>query len=156
VSDNPHDAWREFLPSYIAAYKAGNKTSVSVPKDAVVFWYRPNPNRSGGNGGTTGNNPEQGQQAMDPALLAEDKIYLSAMVKAASQVTVQIGEAPVMTLQASHAGISTFEIPFNGQTGNTTFSIIRNGRTVANATGPAITVQCFGGNVNWNAVVGSS
>jgi Glycosyl hydrolase family 71 len=145
------------LPYYIASYKLGDRSRIRVAKDTLVYWYRPNPNNSGNNGGTTGNCPQQGQQAMDPASLAEDKIFIAALVKGPSWIGVQIGSNnSVTSLYARQAGMNTFEVPFNGQTGNTTFSIVRNRTEVAYAAGPAITTDCVDGMINWNAVVGSS
>ncbi|KAH8702310.1 putative alpha-1,3-glucanase [Talaromyces proteolyticus] len=156
VQGNPHDPWRKLLPYYIASYKTASKARIRVTRDTLVFWYRLNPNDSGSNGETTGNCPQQGQPAMDPRLLAEDKIYIAALVKEPSIVLAQIGAGPVTELFASRSGMNTFEVPFGGQTGNTTFAILRDDREVAYATGPAITKQCVDGKVNWNAVVGSN
>lgn len=93
---------------------------------------------------------------MDPASLAEDKIYIAALVKEPSWIGVRIGDnSSFTTFYASEAGVNTFEVPFNGQTGNTAFSIVRNRTEVAYATGPAVTTDCTDGMINWNAVVGS-
>ena len=83
---------------------------------------------------------------MDPASLAEDKIYIAALVKEPSWLMVQIGgDNPITTLSASQAGMNTFEVTFNRQRGNTTFSLVRDKMVVAYATGPAITADCADG-----------
>lgn len=156
VQNNPHDAWRALLPYFIASYKTADRSRIRVTRDTLVFWYRPNPNDSGSDGGTTGNSPQQGQPVMDPRLLAEDKIYIAALVKESSFVLAQIGDGPVVSLEAQRPGINTFEVPFDGQLGNTSFAIVRDDREMAYATGPPITKECVDGKVNWNAVVGSS
>jgi hypothetical protein len=125
-------------------------------QDTITYWYRLNPSDAGNPGGTTGNNPAMGQPAVAPAQVSQDKVFITVLVQAPSQVTVQIGGAEVTTLDANHAGINHFSVPFNGQTGEASFAIVRNGQQVANATGPAITSECADGLINWNAYVGSS
>ena len=158
VSNNPHDAWRTLLPYYIDAYKSGNSstTNTTINADKITYWYRPNPSNSGSSGGTTGNAVSQGQQPLDPSLVSQDKIFVTVLVRLPSVVTVQVGDGSTATLRATHAGINHFSVPFDGQTGKVNFAIRRQGRTVASASGPAITNTCDNGMVNWNAVVGSS
>lgn len=156
VSNSPHDAWRSLLPHYIDAYKSGNTTALDITSDTITYWYRPNPTTSGSDGGTTGNNPQQGQQAVNPALLSLDKVFLTVLVSEPSTITVQIGDALPTYLCAVTAGINHFSVPFLGQTGPVEFAIVRDGQTVVSATGPEITDQCENGLINWNAVVGSS
>ncbi|KAI9822506.1 MAG: hypothetical protein M1827_000225 [Pycnora praestabilis] len=157
VSNMTHDNWRDILPFYIDSYKNGNTTLPSIPSEKLVFWYRPNPSSSGSTGGTTGNNPSQGQQAVAPNLVSQDKVFVSALVTAPADVSVQIGSNAPTTLRATTAGVNHFSVPFNGQTGSSvTFTISRNGQQVVSGTGMGITDACTDGTVNWNAYVGGS
>ncbi|KAL9112318.1 MAG: hypothetical protein Q9227_003436 [Pyrenula ochraceoflavens] len=179
VSGMSHDAWRTLLPLYIDAYKAGSgnantataqttvalasssstngtSTTSTSQSDTITYWYRKNPANSGSSDGTTGNNPQQGQQVLPPGEVSQDKVFLTVLVSAPSQVSVQIGSNQATTLNAQTVGINHFSVPFNGQTGAVSLGIQRGGQTVAEATGPEITTDCLDGNVNWNAVVGSS
>lgn len=158
VSGNSHDAWRNLLPYYIDAYKSGNATSPAPTDDAsdkITYWYRPNPANAGSSDGTTGNNPSY-QEALSPALVSQDKVFLTVLVSEPSTITVQIGDAEQTVLRAVTAGINHFSVPFNGETGPVHFAIVRDGQPVVMTTGPAITDQCGDGAVNWNAIVGSS
>ncbi|MCJ1224641.1 hypothetical protein MMC12_001286 [Toensbergia leucococca] len=156
VDNMPHDHWRDLLPFYIAAYK--NASAPAITADKVVFYHRPNPAANAGSatGGTTGNNPSQGQQAYAPGDLLEDNIYVDVLVIAPSTVNVQIGSNSATTWQAPHAGINNITVPFNGQTGTVNVTVQRNGQNVAAASGPGITDALDGGLINWNAYVGGS
>ncbi|KAI9863679.1 MAG: hypothetical protein M1813_003702 [Trichoglossum hirsutum] len=156
VDNMPHDSWRTVLPYYIDAYKCGNTSLPNIPQDKLVFWYRINPSKAGSTGGTTGNNPDY-QPALDPAVVAQDKIFIDAIVTAPADVTVQIGSNPPTTVKATSAGVNFLAVPFNGQTGDSvTFKIVRDGNTVVTATGNGITNSCEEGIVNYNAWVGES
>ncbi|PYH98406.1 hypothetical protein BO71DRAFT_406224 [Aspergillus ellipticus CBS 707.79] len=152
VLGHPHDAWRTLLPHYINAYRGGASNSTLSYDDKLVFWYHINPGESGSANGTTGNNPEQGQTAMSPGLLAQDSVFVTALTSGTSKVRVQIGSSEPTVLSAVGAGIQQYSVPFNGRTGEVQVSIQRNGRVTANATGRAITDDCEEGNVNWNAI----
>jgi hypothetical protein len=156
VNGMPHDSWRAALPYYIDAYKSGNTTTPNIPQDKLAFWYRINPSKSGSAGGTTGNNPQY-QPVVDPTAVAQDKIFINAIVTKPADVTVQIGGNPPTTVKATTAGVNFLVVPFNGQTGDTiTFAIVRDGQTVVTATGKGITNNCVDGLVNWNAWTGES
>lgn len=168
VSKNPHDGWRALLPYYIDAYKTGN-TTVHTPhgtstfyrsnhtaEDKITYWYRPNPSTAGSTGGTTGNNPSQGQPALAPGVVSQDKVFFTALVQQPSVVTAQIGNGSVSKFHANTVGLNHFSVPMNNQTGPVKFAIVRNGKQVKSATGPDITDDCTDGKVNWNAIVGSS
>ena len=160
VANMPHDNWRDILPHYIDAYKSGNATAPAVAPAAekLVFWYRLNPARSGSAGGTTGNSPavNPNEPVYDPSVVAQDKVFLTVLVASPADVRVQIGAGPATALRATTGGINHFSVPFNGQTGNVTFAVQRDGRDVVQAEGPAITDACADGLVNWNAFVGGS
>ncbi|PWY79592.1 hypothetical protein BO70DRAFT_371662 [Aspergillus heteromorphus CBS 117.55] len=148
VMGNPHDAWRTLLPHYIDAYRGGvngsNSTSLSYD-DKVVYWYHVNPSDAGSANGTTGNNPSMGETAMNPGLLAQDMVFVTALVNSTSQVYVQIGSSEPTVLQAT-GGLNQYSVPFNGQTGAVQVSIRRNGKQVVSATGREITEECEDGN----------
>ncbi|MCJ1398832.1 hypothetical protein MMC11_002033 [Xylographa trunciseda] len=154
---NPHDAWRDLLPYYIAAYKSGNSSSIPVTEEKIIWAHKINPANSGSASGTVGNNANDNDQTIyPPGQLNLDAINLDVIVQEPSQVTVQIGNNPPSVLQANVAGPNHFLVYWNGQTGTVTYTVSRNGQTVLSTTGATITSDCVNGIVNWNAVVGSS
>ena len=155
MANNPHDAWRDLLPYYIAAYKSGNSTLPEIDQVKLVYSHRPNPYSAGSADGTMGNPPYQTDPTYAPQQVSQDVISLSVLVKAAADVTVQIGDNTPTQLKAMSAGVNQFSVPFNGQTGDVTYTVARDGRQMINAKGGTITNECVNGNVNWNAVVGS-
>ncbi|MCJ1287876.1 hypothetical protein MMC26_007228 [Xylographa opegraphella] len=154
ATDKPHDAWRDLLPYYIAAYKNGNSSSIPVTEEKIIWAHKTNPAGSGSAAGTVGNQP--GQTTYSPGQLNLDAINLDVIVQEPSQVTVQIGDNAPSVWQANVAGPNHFLIYWNGQTGTITYKVSRNGQTVLSATGATITSDCADGRVNWNAEVGSS
>lgn len=162
VNNMPHDAWRDLLPHYIDAYKSSNTSTstTSAPdnddgnSEKITYWYKLNPANSGSSGGTTGNNPAQGQPALAPQQVSQDIVSLSVLVKEPSDVNVQIGSGSPTNLRAMTAGINHFRVPFNGQTGAVSINVMRSGQQIKSATGPAIAAPS-NGIVNWNAYVGS-
>lgn len=156
VADMPHEAWLKFLPHYIDAYKSGNSTSPEGAEEAITYWYKVNPGQSGSTGGTTGNNPSQGQQPVAPYLVSQDKVFVSVLVAQPSDVTVSIGGSQPTPLRAMTSGINHFSVPLNGRTGAVDVKVVRYGQEIVTATGPEITDTCKNGLVNWNAYVGSS
>ncbi|KAL4915613.1 glycosyl hydrolase family 71-domain-containing protein [Aspergillus aurantiobrunneus] len=168
VKGCPHDAWREFLPHYIDAYRrqnamlrgaVPNPSTVSsyAPRysisyaDKIVYWYRLNPSSSGSAGGTTGNNPNMGQPELKPGEVSQDRVFVSVLVTEPSHVHIQIGHAAPRILLAEEPGLNHFSVPFNGQSGPVRFAIVRHGREVETTWGPTITEKCTDGLVNWNA-----
>ena len=153
-----HEGWLALLPEYIAAYKSGNATTngTAPATDTATVWYKINPGDAGNTGGTTGNNPGQGQPAMSPQPVSEDGVFFTVSVTAPSDVSVQIGSNQATSLRATVAGINHFSVPLNGATGAVTVNVSRNGQQVTSVTGPEITTDCADGNVNWNAVSVSS
>jgi hypothetical protein len=157
-----HDSWRTLLPYYIDAYKSGSAINPfadpvnSNQTEKITYWYRKNPSDSGSSDGTTGNNPSQGQPTLPPAEVSQDKVFVSVLIKEASQVNIQIGGGAPTTFQAETAGVSHFSMPFNGQTGTVAITVTRGGQEVISTNGPDITPNCENGIVNWNAIVGES
>jgi aminopeptidase I len=125
-------------------------------RDKIVYWYRLNPSNSGSTGGTTGNNPKMGQPELNPGGVSQDRVFISVLVAKPSHIHVRIGHAVPTILLAKEPGINHYSVPFNGQSGPVRFAIVRQGREIETAMGPAITDKCMGGMVNWNAFVGSS
>ncbi|KAI9731806.1 MAG: hypothetical protein M1834_004595 [Cirrosporium novae-zelandiae] len=157
VNNMVHDHWRDVLPYYIAAYKSNNTTIPSVTQEKLIYWYRINPNdASGCSPGTTGNAPWQ--PTTNPALVATNKVFLSALLSFPATITVQIGSV-VTTLSATTVGVNHFSVPYDTSslgTGVVKFTMTRNGQIISSTTGPTITTNCVSGIINWNAIVGSS
>jgi hypothetical protein len=158
VDNMQHDSWRTLLPLYIDMYKSGNNLPGLGASQAekITYWYRKNPSDSGSANGTTGNNPAQGQTILSPGEVSQDKVFISVLIKESSQINIQIGENQAETLPIGSTGLNHFSVPFNGRTGNVTITIIRDGCTILQTNGPAITDDCENGNVNWNALTGES
>ncbi|KAH8689532.1 putative glucan endo-1,3-alpha-glucosidase agn1 precursor [Talaromyces proteolyticus] len=153
VDNMPHESFRDFLPYYIATFKGSNFT---ISKDQMQYWYRLAPAAGGSACGVDGNDPDQGQTEVDPNTIVQDKVFFSALLTSAATVQVQIGSNSPTQFDGSQ-GLNHFSQPFNGQTGEVTFSIIRNGETVGNGTGAAITssTSLSNGCTNYNAWAGS-
>jgi hypothetical protein len=156
VANMPHEGWLKFLPYYIDAYKSGNTTSLEGAEEAITYWYKINPGDSGVTGGTTGNNPGQGQPAIPPQLVSQDKVFVSVLVTKPSIVAITIGRGQPTLLRAKSRGINHFSVPLRGQLGAVNIAVVRNGHEIVSTTGPEITHTCRNGRVNWNAYVGSS
>ncbi|CAD6448005.1 b4c09d13-a01a-4f58-97ca-ea54009a662d [Sclerotinia trifoliorum] len=152
VENMPHTDFLTLLPYYINQYK-GIKTNSTT--DSMQYWYRTSPAASGLVGGVLGNNPTQGQIEYSPNTICEDKVFFTALLQSAADVHVQIGSSPVTSYTGS-AGLNHWHQPFNGQTGNVTFSIVRNGQMVKSEVGTEITATSSleGGLSNYNTWVG--
>ncbi|KAL3469843.1 glycosyl hydrolase family 71-domain-containing protein [Aspergillus californicus] len=168
VKGCPHDAWRTLLPHYIDAYRRrsamlrGSWSSPSASAlrypisytDKIVYWYRVNPGDAGSAGGTTGNNPSWGQPELNPGEVSQDRVFVSVLVTKPSDVHVQIGDSAPTVLAVDEPGLNHYSVPFQGQCGEVRLAIVRHGREIQTAIGPAITLSCEDGLVNWNAFVG--
>jgi glucan endo-1,3-alpha-glucosidase len=148
----PHENLLNFLPYYIAQYKGQN---TSLTTDSMQYWYRTTPAANGNTGGVLGNNPNQGQVVHSPNTICQDKVFFSALLTSPADVTVQIGSGNVASFPGT-TGLNHFSSSFGGQTGNVTFSIVRDGKTVKSESGTAITSSSSleGGVTNYNAWVG--
>ncbi|KAF5015138.1 hypothetical protein F66182_13630, partial [Fusarium sp. NRRL 66182] len=133
----PHESFRDFLPYYIATFK-GNTFDIS--RDQMQYWYRLAPAAAGSECGVYGNDPDQGQTAVDVNSVVQDKIGSNAAVS-----------------YDGVAGINHWNQDFNGQTGAVTFSVVRDGATVKSGTGAEITASTSlsNGCTNYNTWVGS-
>ncbi|ESZ97957.1 glycoside hydrolase family 71 protein [Sclerotinia borealis F-4128] len=152
VQNMPHSNLLTLLPYYISQYK-GTKSNTTT--DSMQYWYRTSPASAGTIGGVLGNNPTHGQKEYSPNTLCQDKVFFTALLRSAADVQVQIGSSPV-TSYTGAAGLNHWSQPFNGQTGNVTFSIVRSGNTVKSEIGTAITAKSsvLGGFTNYNSWVG--
>lgn len=152
VKNMPHSNLLTLLPYYISQYK-GIRSNATT--DSMQYWYRTSPAAAGLTGGVLGNNPSQGQIEYSPNTLCEDKVFFTALLQSAADVHVQIGESPV-TSYSGKAGLNSWSHGFSGQTGNVTFSIVRNSQTVKSESGTEITAESsvVGGLTNFNVWVG--
>ncbi|OKL61204.1 hypothetical protein UA08_03405 [Talaromyces atroroseus] len=153
VEDMPHESLRDFLPYYIATFK-GNDFDIS--RDQMQYWYRLSPLSGGSECGIIGNDPDDGQTAVDANSIPEDKVFFSALLMSDATVEVQIGDNAAVSYSGV-AGLNHWDQDFNGQTGAVTFSVIRDGATVNSGTGATITADTdlSDGCTNYNAWAGS-
>lgn len=153
----PHDAFRAFLPYLITKYKTGR---ADVQKEAVQAWYRINPAGACGTGGTTGNAASQGQRTYAPGVLAEDKIFFSALLAGPADVTVTLGGVAVVARFSDTpdggVGIYHGSVDMGSGTGDVVVTVARGGNVVGTVKGKPITRACQAGLVNWNVWSGSS
>ena len=132
-----------------------NDSNAANP-EKISYWYKLTPNSAGSTDGTTGNDPNQGQQVYSATQLSTDKIFFSVLVTEPSDVQVQVGDNSPTSFKAMTAGINQFSTAMNGQTGKVTFTVSRNGAQVVQTTGPEIQGSSPDGLVNFNAYAGSS
>lgn len=163
VDDMPHDHWRDMLPVYIAQYKNGGQVPAIAPEsEKVTFWHRLSSSSAGSTDGVTGNNCRSAiniygyQTCYSPSAVAQDKVFISALLSSPATVTVQIGSNAPTSFSGANVGVNHFSQAFNGQTGPVTVAIVRNGATVKQATGEPILASPAGGVTNFNAWVGGS
>ncbi|KAF2139594.1 glycoside hydrolase family 71 protein [Aplosporella prunicola CBS 121167] len=156
VDGMPHDAWRDLLPYYISQYKTG---SADVTTEKLQYWYRLTPGAAGTTE-ATGNNCKSDiniygyQTCYDPNEIAEDGVFVTALLSSPATVTIKIGDNDATSFEATAAGANHFSRPFNGQTGKVVISIVRDSATVLSGTGEAILEKPTSGVTNYNAWVG--
>lgn len=119
----------------------------------MTFWYRDSPASSGDSDWVVANNKNHEQTELKSRDVVQDKIFISALLKAPSDIYVQIGSSPKGLPFRGQKGFNHWSKPFNGQTGETTFTIERDGKTVSREKGRPIKNR--GGRTNFNAWVGS-
>ena len=108
-----------------------------------------NPVNACSSGGTTGG-PDSAAPVTE---VAQDAIDVDVLLSAAAEITVTIGGGGTQTKSAPCAGAFHFQIPFNGQTGQVEYKVVRGGQVVMQVWGIAIEGAC--NQVNFNAVTGS-
>ncbi|KAF8452960.1 glycoside hydrolase [Terfezia claveryi] len=152
VDGMPHDGWRFMLPYYIAAYKAGTR-NVPIPQEGLVYWYRRTRKGNCNSGGTTCSPPGYPQQ-FPPQQCVDDAVYVTSLSRSDADVEISIG-GQVVGKGAVKKGVALFSAPFSGKEGQVTVRLIKDGKTVIEGTGEAISNSCpAGGLTNWNAWVG--
>ncbi|KAI9692958.1 MAG: hypothetical protein M1822_004953 [Bathelium mastoideum] len=162
VNGFPHAGWRSLLPYYIAMYK--NNAPPSVSDEIIQYWYRLAPVASGQTNGTTGNdcpssiNGASAPQSCYPVDdILEDAVFFTALVGSLpADITFAIGDAQPESIAATQVGLNHFSRAFNGQTGNVTVAISRNGADVVSSTGPAIAESWPNDVAIYNAWVGTA
>ncbi|KAK6854457.1 hypothetical protein PG995_009550 [Apiospora arundinis] len=157
VADMPHDGWRAFLPYIIQKYKTG---SASIAKEGLVSWYRTQPGKACDTGGTVANDASY-QTPYPPADVVQDKIFFSALLNSAADVTVSVGGVNLSGVSwrntpSGGSGIYHGSVAYGGSRGDVVVTVTRNGGQVAQMKGAAITNDCKGRAENWNAWVGSA
>lgn len=153
VKDVSHDAFRQMLPGFIDAFKAG-KSSVQPTDERLCFWYRPSLKSGGSADGTVGNNPDY-QRALDPLTVIEDVITIAAQATADADVVVTIGNCAPRTM-AVKAGMTKVQFQLNGDVGDPiTIQLVRNGKVVLSEKGAPIASSAKDGLLNFNHVSGS-
>ncbi|RFU81977.1 glycoside hydrolase, family 71 [Trichoderma arundinaceum] len=155
VTGMPHDAWRQFLPFVIDTYKTGN---AAVTREGLTSWFRPQPAKACSDGGTTGNTASQLQVEYAPSDVAQDRVFFSALLASAADVSVSIGGASIAAkftdIPDGGIGIYHGSVATNGATGAVVITISRNGNAIAKVEGSI--GGCTGGFENWNAWVGGA
>lgn len=153
ATDMPHDGWRLFLPYVISLYKFGTAT---ITNEGLTTWYRLS-TATACDGGTTGNTASELQIEFPPSEILQDKIFFSALLGSAADVTVSIGgvsQAGLWTYQPDDGvGIYHGSVTFTG-TGDVVVLLSRDGATVAEITGKSISSGCTDG--LFNAWVGGA
>ncbi|KAJ5767255.1 uncharacterized protein N7511_004871 [Penicillium nucicola] len=159
VENMPHDGWRAFLPWLIDTYK--NNVS-NIEQEGVQTWYRLN--IIGGcsdDGGTTGNTVSQLQLEYYPYQVLQNKVFFSALLISAADVSVSIGGNNLGgqwdSIPSDGAGIYHGSVTFASEEGPVVVKVTRGGAEVASVTGQSIVFSCATTKAeNYNAWVGSA
>jgi hypothetical protein len=153
----PHDGWRLQLPYLIDLYKKG---TASVTEESLVVWYRTQPRISCGGGNTTGFTAQL-QVEEDADTWIADKLFFSALLASNASVRVSIGgdEKDTKWEFEPDGGVGVYHGSFDYDSkhlGETTVTILRNGKETVSVKGRSLTKECTGDLANLNAWVGSS
>ncbi|KAH0420927.1 hypothetical protein CcaCcLH18_13725 [Colletotrichum camelliae] len=152
----PHDGWRQTLPFWIDYYKNGKGT---VNKEVLVGWHRTSQASVCNDGETSGNTASQLQKEFDPKDVMQDKIFFSAVLGSAAEVSVMVGsnvqDGKWTSVPDGGIGVYHGSVPFTS-TGNVVIRIQRGGAILAQIDGSSIANNCEGGLTNWNPWVGSA
>ncbi|OHF01936.1 mutanase [Colletotrichum orchidophilum] len=138
----PHDAWRNLMKPYIAAYKSG-ADKPTVVSDELVYWYRPTPKNSVCTNDTLG--------APNGTQYLADVVFVATMLTQPAELTVTSGGQAPATVPVS-AGIQTTN--FTMGAGAQKFLLSRDGVAILGGTSSKeIEGSCE--KYNYNAFVGS-
>jgi hypothetical protein len=157
VKGYPHDAWRMLLPFAIDTYKTGHAT---ITKEVLVSWYRLTPAAACGTGGTTGNTAAQVQQELPPGDLAQDKIFISAVLGSPAILRVSVGGLTGIVkwddVPYGNIGMYHGSYAYKGRTGGVTVELVdpASGAVIATLNGASLRTTCEQGITNWNPWVG--
>jgi hypothetical protein len=158
----PHDGWREFLPFLIDTYKNGRS---SINEEKLVVWYRNSLADDCASGNTTGNTALQLQLEFPLSEVAQDRLFISALLTSHADVAVWInGEEikakwdflpPGSEPGRGGPGIYHASIPLQHFV-DVEVDILRNDITVLDLVGDQSVSadNCVDGLTNWNAWVG--
>ncbi|GFG05604.1 putative ankyrin repeat protein MM_0045 [Aspergillus udagawae] len=126
----------------------------------LQVWYRKAPAAACSSGGTTANPASQLQLEYTPAQVLQDKVFLSALLTVAADVSVTLGGATVpatwIKTPENDIGIHHGEASFSGHSGDVVMTIHREGTVIAKVTGASISDSCTDGIQNYSAWVGSA
>jgi hypothetical protein len=139
----------------IDTYKSGIAT---VTHERLQVWYRKAPAAACSSGGTTASTASQLQLEYTPAQVLQDKVFFSALLTVAADVSVTVGGATVpatwIKTPENDIGIHHGEASFSGHSGDVVVTIHRGGTVIAKVTGASISDSCTDGIQNYNAWVG--
>lgn len=157
ATDMPHDGWRLLLKYVAEIYKYDVAT---VSTETLVTWYRLQPAAACRTGGKSANTASQLQLEYSPIEVMQDMVFFSALLGEPADVSVTIGGVDVKASWRNApdhvTGIYHGQASFGGNTGDVVVTISRDGKTIAQVKGEAITTSCTDGLANWNAWVGSA
>ena len=142
---------------FISAYKAGSK-SVTIDKDQIIYWYRPNPktidcdatDTTMGPGDNSSGNYFNGKP--NGADTVADSIFVVSLLQEAGTVHVTSGDnqQSFEALAGAHAFAADMGV------GRQSFSLVRGSQTILSGTSlKDVTNTCICGIYNFNAFVGS-
>ncbi|KZW03361.1 glycoside hydrolase [Exidia glandulosa HHB12029] len=141
VSGFPHDAWRDIIKPYIAAYKNGG--AVQISSFEIVYWYRPFPKAISCSDPRLG--PPTGSNIPD------DAVWAAVLAPTAGTVlTISVGGfSSNFTVPA---GVNYFEGNFAA--GQPSFTLKQNGNTILSGTASKAIQTSNCPSYNFNAFVG--
>lgn len=84
VSNMPHDGWRLTLPYSIDMYV---RNTTTITHEGVSVWYRKQPAAACDAGDTTANTASQLQIEFDPASVMQDRVFFTAVLGSAADVS---------------------------------------------------------------------
>jgi hypothetical protein len=155
----PNDGWRTFLPFVIDTYKNGVAT---VTKEGLIGWWWWSAASACGDGGTTGNTASQLQLEFAPGQVSQDRIFFTALLGSAADVSVTIGGTivPAQWTAKPDSGIGLHHSSANftaSHRGDVAITIRRGNAQIAaarpGASGSIGPQSCVNGLTNCNALV---